>query len=68
MSRFLRKVKPCPFCGYKKVLLESAEDHFVWCPQCNATGPLGETNVESTNRRTAREKWNNREWQAQKGK
>jgi len=38
------KLKPCPFCGSEKVILEDdmQEVYWVLCFECNATGPKNE--------------------------
>jgi len=50
------KLKPCPFCGSEKVILEDdmQEVYWVLCFECNATGPPKNTEAE------AFEAWNKR--------
>ena len=56
----MSNLKPCPFCGSKKVeYFEAWEDeHYVGCHFCKTTGPL------TMDKEKAIERWNNRHKEA----
>jgi Lar family restriction alleviation protein len=48
-------MKPCPFCGYEDVdMIGSDLEYWVSCPQCQAAGPFGRTEI------TAEQRWDDR--------
>lgn len=34
------KLKPCPFCGSKRVYVMGNEKHWIGCSNCGAEGPV----------------------------
>ena len=59
------KIKPCPFCGNKALLIQSNMINFVQCGNCSARGPskikykTAET-YQVTGEQEAIEAWNER--------
>ena len=60
------KVKPCPFCGNKKLMLGDLpgflEGHyFVHCGKCHTSGPLGKVlDTPEKSGQDACKRWNRR--------
>lgn len=61
------KLKPCPFCGNKKVRVEAInpdyeEDGFaIYCNSCGATGPNAcDSESFKIDKEEAEKAWNNR--------
>jgi len=55
-------IKPCPFCGYKRIyLVEVFSEIWARCDKCKALGPTGATDEEAIRL------WNNMQAATRKG-
>ncbi|WP_124295810.1 Lar family restriction alleviation protein [Acetobacter pasteurianus] len=48
------ELKPCPFCGKRRIYLAEGINSYAWCRNCEACGP------ERATKEAATEAWNTR--------